>query len=200
MNMKHKNYEWVVAFAEGKSVERKHFGFEGDIQGWQPVKGLRDLDDYACEFRLKPEEPQKSVGYRRYLYNSEGKVFPAVLYENDSYKPHNKSDFRRYVDDTWQYEPVEAPVVNKVEQGEPVPVLVGEVPWRGRNDTRYGVWFMGSQHPYADAGWCLDKYGKEATFKTKKEAQDAIDEVYEYGIPESRPQYEVREYKRANPL
>lgn len=130
MNTKHKNYEWIVAFAEGKVVECKGNTPDYAWNDWAEVKSLDVFDDRCNHliYRLKPEEAQKSVGYRRFLYKCGGVACVGVAVEGIYPMPKDVKNLIREIDTEWQYEPVKAPAVNKIEQGKPIPVLVGEIP------------------------------------------------------------------------
>lgn len=110
MNTKHKNYEWIVAFAEGKAVEYKGFGLDFAYDHWQEVTSLDVFNQHAM-FRLKPEQ-RKTIGYRRYMYKNpyNGKHYVHMTHESyvgsgGSSDPEflNSMDVE-WIDIEWQYE------------------------------------------------------------------------------------------------
>jgi hypothetical protein len=64
---KHKNYEWIVAWAGGKEVQYKNSTLSGAYYDWKPVVEPRLFDYPELVFRIKPEK-KRTVGYRRYLW------------------------------------------------------------------------------------------------------------------------------------
>ena len=108
---KHPNYEFIVAFAEGKEVEYKSKGLDGVWDVWEKVNNIGLFSDTTSyEFRLKPEK-KKTVGYRRYVYKSTLGVYTAILDEDGVITPSDvdRRDgvFVKWIDFDWQYEEIE---------------------------------------------------------------------------------------------
>ena len=101
MNTKHKHYEYIVAFAEGKAVEY----FDDRFTAWARVYNTSTFDFPRIKFRIKPEQ-KKTVGYRRYIL--EGITLRvAIVYEDNFYDASVEDGFIRWIDNEFQYETVE---------------------------------------------------------------------------------------------
>lgn len=109
--MKHPNYEFIVAFAEGKEVEYKAKGLDGAWDKWEKVVAISKFANIDCyEFRIKPEK-KKTVGYRRYVWNSENYgCVVGICYEGVGMKPETIERLHvvlKWIDLEWKYEEVE---------------------------------------------------------------------------------------------
>lgn len=104
---KHPNYEFIVAFAEGKEVEYKLKGLDGGWDVWETVSNLDFFSDAGCyQYRIKPEK-NKTIGYRRYIWDSAsfGRVVDCC-YENFGQSAEDVSKmgcFVKWIDTEWQY-------------------------------------------------------------------------------------------------
>ena len=101
--MKHKNYEWIVAWAEGKGVQCKGNGSDCVFDTWADVENdIGAFTDSSLMFRIKPEK-KKSQVYRTYL-NTNGY---ARICDMETYNPVNlatlPTDFKQWIDKEWQY-------------------------------------------------------------------------------------------------
>ena len=100
MCTKHKHYDLIVAWAEGKQIQWYRTStrewFDVNIPSWSK-------DD---TYRIKPE-PVKTVGYRRYivLVDSVYKVYTDV--PGRIFSPTSYPSFVRWIDKEWQYETAE---------------------------------------------------------------------------------------------
>ena len=108
---KHPNYEFIVAFAEGKEVEYKSKGLDGAWDVWERVNNIGLFSDITSyEFRLKPEK-KKTIGYRRYVWNSDtmGKMVDCCWEEAGQSVNcvSAMSCFIKWIDLDWQYEEIE---------------------------------------------------------------------------------------------
>lgn len=107
---KHPNYEFIVAFAEGKEVEYKLKGLDGAWDVWEKVCDISFLSDGGCyQYRLKPEK-KKTVGYRRYVYKTEDECYVSTLDEVGFYtveETESGAAFVKWIDLDWQYEEFE---------------------------------------------------------------------------------------------
>jgi hypothetical protein len=93
--MKHNNYEWIVAWAEGKDVQYKI------VNDWDDVgNDIEFFQDVGIMFRIKPEK-KRSHGYRLYL-DEDGDV--CVISESTCPQAAEKySFFKEWIDKEWQY-------------------------------------------------------------------------------------------------
>lgn len=105
--MKHPNYEFIVAFAEGKEVEFKVKGLDGAWDKWEKVStiGTFSTPDY-CEFRIKPEK-KRTVGYRRFIWKAHDGDYFVDAAINCFKDVENEDDFIKWIDTELQYEEVE---------------------------------------------------------------------------------------------
>lgn len=115
--MKHKNYEWIVAFAEGKEVQYYIDIYDDRMTGkpdWHTVDALPVFELESVKFRIKPEV-KKTVGYRRYVYKNPYNGMHHVHITHECYVGSGCSsdpEFLdsmdvRWIDTEWQYETVE---------------------------------------------------------------------------------------------
>jgi len=111
MTNKHPNYEFIVAFAEGKEVEYKLKGLDGAWDVWEKANNISlfsNTIDY--EFRLKPEN-KKTTGYRRYIDEGYSSCFVETCVENIGSQPETIEkipSFICWLDTEWQYAEYEA--------------------------------------------------------------------------------------------
>ena len=112
MNTKHKHYEYIVAFAEGKAVEYTEGLYDERMvrNEWKPVVSTALFEQDSVVFRLKPEQ-KKTVGYRRYYEKVEGQVWLWLCIENSDMRNPEEIErsehFIRWVDKEFQYDVVE---------------------------------------------------------------------------------------------
>ena len=64
MTQKHKNAEYIIAFANGEAVQYKN---KGRIDGWYDVGHMSMFDDKDYEFRMKPKTIT-TKGYKRFAF------------------------------------------------------------------------------------------------------------------------------------
>ena len=67
MNTKHKHYEFIVAFAEGKAIQWKGNRLEDAWDSWEDMLNCHFymFTEDCYMFRIKPEV-RLTVGYRRF--------------------------------------------------------------------------------------------------------------------------------------
>ena len=115
MNTKHKYYEYIVAFAEGKEVEYRNCSWKKDE--YCKVYHICAFDDPMLEFRIKPEV-RLTVGYRRYIAKGDalqgwGDKYIVKLILQGSHGEDNMNDginpvgFVHWLDTDWVYEEVQ---------------------------------------------------------------------------------------------
>ena len=115
MNTKHKHYEYIVAFAEGKEVEYRNCSWKKDE--YCKVYHIYEFDNPMLEFRIKPEG-KRTVGYRRYIAEGDAlsgwgnKYLVKLLYQDSAeeeilHEGVKPSGFIRWLDEGWVYEEVE---------------------------------------------------------------------------------------------
>jgi len=100
MNTRHKHYNMIVAWAEGKEVQWKPAGIDGAYDEWADVPSTSVFDEYNV-FRIKPEQ-EKTVGFKRYIRKDGDGYFMCSFCEGDTC-PERFSDFHKWVDSEWQY-------------------------------------------------------------------------------------------------
>lgn len=113
--MKHKNYEWIVAFAEGKEVQYYIDIYDDRMTGkpdWHTVNALPIFELESVKFRIKPEV-KKTVGYRQfYEYGVDGVTIHLHTLQADSViSPAAVESLPRLIGwkhKEWQYDDVEA--------------------------------------------------------------------------------------------
>ncbi len=92
---KHKHYECIVAWAEGKTIQARVKDGEWKTLTYQPEWLLH------CEYRVKPE----TVKYRKFLWRShEGTMYVLIVHPEDQLRePREKwTRFVRWIDNDWQ--------------------------------------------------------------------------------------------------
>ena len=109
MNTKHKYYEYIVAFAEGKEVEYTYSNQWPEW--WRTVKDLAMFDCLNTKFRIKPEV-HLTAGYRRYVWKSSNEVYRVDVLQcgttdEDIRNTEKCEDFVRWIDDDRVYEEVQ---------------------------------------------------------------------------------------------
>ena len=114
MNTKHKHYEYIVAFAEGKEVEY----LDPMLQtGWNKVSDIGAFNINFFRFRIKPEV-RLTVGYRRYIAKGDAlqgwcDKYIVKLILQGSHGEDNMNDginpvgFVHWLDTDWVYEEVQ---------------------------------------------------------------------------------------------
>lgn len=101
--MKHKNAEYIIAFANGEEVEWKGAGLDGAYDVWRPVPVIAYFDKGGLTFRMKPKMVT-TMGYKRYAWqdgNFEWRV--GTFSEGDCV-----ADSCVVLDKEWQYYTFEA--------------------------------------------------------------------------------------------
>lgn len=124
MNAKHKHYEFIVAFAEGKCVEylpHPSLNFRHENTHWKPVVSAAMFEQDGIVFRLKPEQKKDrtcpatqgvvTVGYRRFIWKDEDGAYWVGTWDDDGISCQKDierlTDFVRWIDPDWRYEIVE---------------------------------------------------------------------------------------------
>lgn len=108
MDTKHKHYEYIVAFAEGKAVQYRLPQWSKGDWGTIPPLGVYMFDDSRYQFRIKPEE-RKTIGYRQYYVEQGGSVFLCILFEQAEWATpddieENTEHFIAWKHTEWQYD------------------------------------------------------------------------------------------------
>ena len=107
MKQKHKNAEYIIAFANGEEVEWKEAGLDGAYDGWLPVYGISTFAQTGIIFRMKPKTVT-TKGYKRYAWqNSEGAWIVDTIMEDCVYIMSNGEV---EIDKEWQYHVIEEKV------------------------------------------------------------------------------------------
>jgi len=105
MSTRHKNYEMIVAWAEGKEVEWKPAGIDGAYDEWADVPSTSVFDEYNV-FRIKPKQ-EKTVGYRRYIMKCVQPcqtVYRVCIHQQGArVQPEGDDAFVQWIDTEWQY-------------------------------------------------------------------------------------------------
>ena len=90
MTKRHKHYDVIIAFAEGKTIQYRH----PEYGGWEDVDNPHFVD--SLQYRVKPTV----LRYRNYLYSYDGIHFYIAVATPDT--PVNSgSDFHKWIGD-WQ--------------------------------------------------------------------------------------------------
>ena len=108
MTEKHRYYEFIKAYIEGKEVEYRNTACDFEESKWKPVPNLIVFECIPVTFRLKPQK-KKSFGYRRYLHKQGGGVLVSTIWEvfANVRETQDTKDFIRWIDNEWQYEEYE---------------------------------------------------------------------------------------------
>lgn len=98
MTQKHKNAEYIIAFANGEAVQYKD---NGSVDGWHGVDCLLTFEDADYEFRMKPNTVT-TRGYKRYAfqYRFSGEWFVDTYTKGSTY---SLEDGEVWIDKEWQY-------------------------------------------------------------------------------------------------
>ena len=108
MTEKHRYYEFIKAYIEGKEVEYKYTACDFGDSRWEPVPNLAVFEWIPVTFRIKPQK-KKSVGYMCYKYKQNGKTHIGILEEGDCYHFAYRGSLEQveFIDNEWQYEEYE---------------------------------------------------------------------------------------------
>lgn len=103
MTQKHKNAEYIIAFANGEEVEWKYDGLDFALDAWKPVPAIAHFDKQGLIFRMKPKTV-KTKGYKRYAWQQNNLEWVVgIIHEGDEDDYSN----RIYIDKEWQYHVIE---------------------------------------------------------------------------------------------
>lgn len=95
--MKHKHYDMIVAWAEGKTIQYKNFQSKDFVGTWRDIP--HPSWDSRNEYRIKPEPRPDFSTYLTVSYNHTGNQTP-IRYASDNVK-------FTYDGDTWQLKSAE---------------------------------------------------------------------------------------------
>lgn len=102
-NKPHKHAEVIKAWADGAEIEF----FDFYKRAWATCSS--PLWCEKLEYRIKPS-PKKTVGYRRYVYQTWNNCLYVTLLEEDFDRGpeyiENQKTFVKWIDLEWQYEDV----------------------------------------------------------------------------------------------
>jgi hypothetical protein len=90
--------ELYKAYADGKKIQYKSGHSE-----WEDLYGPA-FDQRIEQYRVRPEV-KKSVGYRVYLWEYPGGVYPYLFHEGTNYETGFEQDckFKGWIHTEWQY-------------------------------------------------------------------------------------------------
>ena len=106
MTQKHKNAEYIIAFANGEAVEWHYSSVDFAYDPWQEVLYTSMFDSPDIVFRMKPKTIT-TKGYKRYAYRI-GKGFVVdTIVDGGCVKLEDLSSECIIIDKEWQYHVIE---------------------------------------------------------------------------------------------
>ena len=105
MTQKHKNAEYIIAFANGEEVEWHYSSVDFAYDHWQEVLNTSMFDSPDVVFRMKPKTIT-TKGYKRYAYKQVplGNWLVDTFIEGSNFK---LTDREVLIDKEWQYHVIE---------------------------------------------------------------------------------------------
>lgn len=101
MTQKHKNAEYIIAFANGEAVQYIKLGLKAPFDQWDDVMSVCIFEYDDMVFRMKPETII-TKGYKRFAFQdpTSGEWFVDTYTEGCTY---SLDDGEVWIDKEWQY-------------------------------------------------------------------------------------------------